>query len=238
MQIELDSVLNSRFGNQRKSSNNSNSEGSLSTSQWSDGAETRPCTEPIVVLSRTVNGCVLECACVRRSCWRPSSVYCCLRSDISLKFQMMKKAEKSHGRELATAAAKNVRGDEVCHFKQICWVIWALQKKKWKILYRSKVISWVSYKVSISLSYITVSPSVSFKVISLANHHPCLHPPLPLRSSLLSIPQLGHYLKRPLLEISCERWGLTFKWCCHSWANFSATLTPDNCDRDDSIKAK
>lgn len=36
------------------------------------------------------------------------------------------------------------------------------------------------------------------KVISLANHHPCLYP-LPLSLSLiLSIPQPGHYMKSPL----------------------------------------
>lgn len=92
--------------------------------------------------------------------------------------------------------------------------------------YQSKVVSWVSHKVSISLLYEHLAISI-IKVISLANHCSCLHPPLPLfPPHLYPFLNLDHYLKRPLLESSPERWGLTFKWCCHSWANFLETLEP------------
>lgn len=74
--------------------------------------------------------------------------------------------------------------------------------------------------------YKTISSLVSSRsfhlqitnLVSIHLSHSSFTPP--------TIPQLSHYQERPLLEISSERWGLTFKRCCQSRASFLATLKP------------
>lgn len=177
--------------------------------------------------------CARERACMLYSCWYLSSTtssfeepHHSLVSNVNMQRKVM---DKSSSLLLLNT------GDMVRHFKQTCWVdvvIW-LPKEKNKVTTRARS-DHESHKVSISL----IKPFLrQYHQGHFFSESPSLSPSSsPTRLLLLSIPQLGHYLKRPLLEISSERWGLTFKRRCHSWANFSAKLKPDNCDINDFKK--